>query len=1191
VQGETSKLEHAHELGKLCQLHNLGVNLIPYIRRSKEDKGKCPSMRHINEFKEVVLSYSVVCSVKLSLGAKVQDPKKQFVVQAERSNSAKASSVRIKYRDNSRSQIDFWETLAVVKRESIRKRRKSRELKSQEGRAVNWSEDNIMVASFSDGLVSFAPVGCSMGMFGSDVTAEEIAPIVQMEDGSLQRSALLVENSAFAFSPSTSATESLNQEGDESVDDHYASNVEYDFSEEGDFAVECKNESEDTLTYVSAPTSTSRIIVAKTENAPSGDGVAKAAVVGGAVAALSIVSVATKDTPGEDDSTPASRKYEIQENGEESASDIVPKADANDVSQVATESREGSDSGASTAITGGVVGVASITMLRSEGGGEGENCGSGDISIPGCVDEKSQSNVKEIVHDEEVSQLKLERHKLGSGVAAAVIAGRVVGTSLLAALASKSSDKEDYSAAESADTSLQESTEEASISVIATVDTDDALQKGRGSDRQTPAHDPVTQATLELIGTVLKSEINDDDDFELSAELMDEIQSAGGDDFTFSLAIVDHSTNLDMLAMQQTMMAHIENTESEDDIEDPFCLYTIDEHDIEDDNSEYAKTGTHSGKRALASNEKVSIPDPNFDSATLKDESNEVNEGAPKESNGLLPSGTLEERLQEAESARAELDTSNRFLLSQMEQIALQANEELTAQIEQSEAFRQQMLEAQTLQRRAEAEREELKKKVSELQLNDDSELLKERDELRERLSVLQFEHNELRAENMRLDNGHTNGLSRSLQSKDNGAPQKSLADALEEIKNVQQENARLLRESDERSYEKEEELLEILRERDQMQKAFREAAKSLILKEERLASALAETRRMEQENAELALDNSPQSLGKDEELLEIMWKENDDLQKALGEAIACINEKEEEIERFEASMEEILHRRMHEKIALEKAPKEAAQAVHKKEEKLAELATLAKERASENEEEVESLLLKNLALEQHLAAAYRFTAPSFEPTEQLSEQIEYLEARISEFEVANAFLETNIKQLQSSLSISKALTKNLSSEEVQKFDMQTMQEQNDELRALCEKLEREKTEIVAAAAKEEASASEKCRLVADMATAHLTGRLGLEARLQACEKVRHEITLDNEFMTARMEVVDLTSVTEIQSLKAQVQHIRLMLTDARNQQTRAEEENIMLELEQVMSDSESIASSRVSDIEFEDSSRGSSFH
>ncbi len=56
---------------------------------------------------------------------------------------------------------------------------------------------------------------------------------------------------------------------------------------------------------------------------------------------------------------------------------------------------------------------------------------------------------------------------------------------------------------------------------------------------------------------------------------------------------------------------------------------------------------------------------------------------------------------------------------------------------------------------------------------------------------------------------------------------------------------------------------------------------------------------------------------------------------------------------------------------------------------------------------------------------------------------------------------------------------------------------------------------------------TEYAKLVSDLATAELTGKLGLATRRQACEKIRHEITLDNQRMTPRMEVIDLQSVTE----------------------------------------------------------------
>ena len=130
VQDETSKLGRAHELGQLCEQHKLGVSLVPYQRRSAEDTEKCPSMKHIHEFMAVVKSYDVACSVKLPLGATVEDSKKQFVVHAESTNNSGEDRFRMKYSDDSRSQIDFWETLASVKKESRRKQQMGTRLKS-----------------------------------------------------------------------------------------------------------------------------------------------------------------------------------------------------------------------------------------------------------------------------------------------------------------------------------------------------------------------------------------------------------------------------------------------------------------------------------------------------------------------------------------------------------------------------------------------------------------------------------------------------------------------------------------------------------------------------------------------------------------------------------------------------------------------------------------------------------------------------------------------------------------------------------------------------------------------------------------------------------------------------------------------------------------------------------------------------
>jgi len=739
-------------------------------------------------------------------------------------------------------------------------------------------------------------------------------------------------------------------------------------------------------------------------------------------------------------------------------------------------------------------------------------------------------------------------------------------------------------------------------------------------DERTQTLDPIDEApgvaafradrTLAPISAVLKSEIGDGDDFdyELSPELLDEILQSSGDDFSFSSTPGDHSATMNMLAMQQNMIAQLENSEIDDEgHDDPFsALYTIDEQETEDDDSEYFDDDDSEYNDSGDGTQDIFDDAADVDSNALsvserssKGQTEKLNYAATMTTSLSQDDVTVEERLDESEKARAELDATNKFLLSQMEHIALQANGELTAQIEQSEEFRQQMLEAQTLQKRAEEEKTQIENKLNELQFNDESGLLKERNELRERLSVLQFEHNELQAENMRLEKNYARASSRSTLSKESeftvGAPATRLADALEDIKRIHEENIRLTSDADERSYQKEEELTEILTERNEMQKALREAVKSLILREEQLAAALEETRRVEQDYARLVRDNDDHSLGREQELLD-MWKKNDDLQNTLAEAIACTNQKEEELARLTAASEEIAHRRKLENIEFEKTLKESASALSKKEEEFSSLAALVENNADNKDAETESLRLQNQALEQHLAAAYRFSesAPNSESTAQLTEEVAHLKGRIIELELANTFFQANNKQVEASLKSSRAQCETLSTKDCRNVEMQKMSEQHAELKAMCDRLEHEKAEMAAAAEKERAKASEKLKLISDMATAHLTGRLGLEARLQASEKARHQLDLDNQFMTGKMEVIDFQSVTEIQSLRAQAQHLRLLMTKARNEQTMAEEENVILELQQAMSDNDDGSESTSHfdseyDPDFDGSSRASS--
>ncbi|KAI2498166.1 hypothetical protein MHU86_16309 [Fragilaria crotonensis] len=117
IDNETKRLRHARELGKLCKYRRLPVILVPYQRRSVDDRGRCPSMKHIHKFMAVVKSYGVSCAVKVPPGASVVDAAKKFVVRAE--GSSARGSIDLRYVDNSKTQIDFWTTLASVRSEYV----------------------------------------------------------------------------------------------------------------------------------------------------------------------------------------------------------------------------------------------------------------------------------------------------------------------------------------------------------------------------------------------------------------------------------------------------------------------------------------------------------------------------------------------------------------------------------------------------------------------------------------------------------------------------------------------------------------------------------------------------------------------------------------------------------------------------------------------------------------------------------------------------------------------------------------------------------------------------------------------------------------------------------------------------------------------------------------------------------------
>lgn len=71
LDGDTSTLEAAHQLGKLCEGRHLVVNLIPYNKTDVKDKLSCPSYEHMERFRSIVASYGTFCTVRRTMGADI----------------------------------------------------------------------------------------------------------------------------------------------------------------------------------------------------------------------------------------------------------------------------------------------------------------------------------------------------------------------------------------------------------------------------------------------------------------------------------------------------------------------------------------------------------------------------------------------------------------------------------------------------------------------------------------------------------------------------------------------------------------------------------------------------------------------------------------------------------------------------------------------------------------------------------------------------------------------------------------------------------------------------------------------------------------------------------------------------------------------------------------------------------------
>jgi sorting nexin-8 len=92
LEGPTSTLECAHELGRLCRDRNITVNLIPYNPTDVKDRLRCPDREHIHKFRDTVASYGTFCTVRRTMGADIDSACGQLVQQEQRRASAGESN-------------------------------------------------------------------------------------------------------------------------------------------------------------------------------------------------------------------------------------------------------------------------------------------------------------------------------------------------------------------------------------------------------------------------------------------------------------------------------------------------------------------------------------------------------------------------------------------------------------------------------------------------------------------------------------------------------------------------------------------------------------------------------------------------------------------------------------------------------------------------------------------------------------------------------------------------------------------------------------------------------------------------------------------------------------------------------------------------------------------------------------------
>ena len=93
LEGPTTSIEAAHQLGKLCEGRQLVVNLIPYNQTDVKDQLCCPGEDQMQEFRKIVASYGSFCTIRRTMGADIDSACGQLVTFENRRKVRRSADI------------------------------------------------------------------------------------------------------------------------------------------------------------------------------------------------------------------------------------------------------------------------------------------------------------------------------------------------------------------------------------------------------------------------------------------------------------------------------------------------------------------------------------------------------------------------------------------------------------------------------------------------------------------------------------------------------------------------------------------------------------------------------------------------------------------------------------------------------------------------------------------------------------------------------------------------------------------------------------------------------------------------------------------------------------------------------------------------------------------------------------------